>query len=206
MFVFWEIVGITPAALAHLIAKDFVDAKGIQRCHDMSRRERGKQLFNRDAPMMNSYEFFYKHDKTILALKAENDHDNFDRKTFIPISHDVFGKVTYGVVMSRRIRQYLAKVHAPRTVPDGVALDVAGNLYISLYNPNIIYRLSPAGELLTLVDDWQQLHLVAPTNIAFGGADMKTLIIASLCGWSVHTAVVPIAGLRLRYPDLGARA
>ena len=112
MFVFWEIVGITPAALAHLAAKDFVDAKGIQRCHDMSRRERGQQLFNRDAPVMNSHEFFYKHDKTILALKSENDHDNFDRKTLIPISHDVFGKVTYGVVMSRRIRQYLAKVHA----------------------------------------------------------------------------------------------
>ena len=97
-------------------------------------------------------------------------------------------------------------VELPRTVPDGLALDVAGNLYISLYNPNIIYRLSPAGDLLTLVDDWQQLHLVAPTNIAFGGADMQTLIIASLCGWSVHTAVMPVAGLRLRYPDLGARA
>ena len=97
-------------------------------------------------------------------------------------------------------------IELPRTVPDGLALDVAGNLYISLYNPNIIYRLSPAGELLTLVDDWQQLQLVAPTNIAFGGANMQTLIIASLCGWSVHTAVMPVAGLRLCYPDMGARA
>ena len=93
-------------------------------------------------------------------------------------------------------------VELPRTVPDGVALDVEGGLYISLYNPNIIYRLSPTGDLETLVDDWQQLQLVAPTNIAFGGAEMKTLIIASLCGWSVHTAEVPVAGLRLRYPDL----
>ena len=119
MFVFWEIVGITPAALAHLAAKNFVDAKGIQRCHDMSRRERGEQLFNRDAPVLNPYEFFYKHDRTILALKAENDHDNFDRRTFIPISHDVFGKVTYGVVMNRRIRQYLAKVHAEGSAAAG---------------------------------------------------------------------------------------
>ena len=112
MFVFWEIVGITPAALAHLVAKDFVDAKGIQRCHDMSRRERGKQLFNRDAPMLNPYEFFYKHDRTILALKAENDHDNFDRRTFIPITNDMFGRHRFGVVMSSKTRQYLAKVHA----------------------------------------------------------------------------------------------
>ncbi len=97
-----------------------------------------------------------------------------------------------------------AVIELPRTVPDGLALDVQGNLYISLYNPNIIYRLSPAGELITLIDDWQQLQLIAPTNIAFGGPDMKTLIIASLCGWSIHTTAMPIEGLRLRYPNVEA--
>jgi sugar lactone lactonase YvrE len=87
-------------------------------------------------------------------------------------------------------------------VPDGVALDVNGDLYISLYNPNIIYRFTTGGELITLYDDWRQLQLVAPTNIAFGGADMSTLIIASLCGWSVHTAPMPVPGLPVRYPKL----
>ncbi|MFM8745630.1 MAG: SMP-30/gluconolactonase/LRE family protein [Aestuariivirga sp.] len=93
-------------------------------------------------------------------------------------------------------------VELPRQVPDGLALDVSGNLYISLYNPNIIYRLTPAGQLEALYDDWEQLMLVAPTNIAFGGPDMKTLIIASLCGWSVHVARLETPGLRLRYPKL----
>ena len=69
-------------------------------------------------------------------------------------------------------------VELPKTVPDGVALDQNGDLYISLYNPNIIYRLSKDGTLTTLYDDWEQLMLIAPTNIAFGGSDMKTLIIA----------------------------
>ena len=91
-------------------------------------------------------------------------------------------------------------VELPRQVPDGVALDVDSNLYISLYNPNIIYRLTPKGKLETLYDDWEQLMLVAPTNIAFGGSDMRTLIIASLCGWSVHTARMDVEGLRARYP------
>ena len=77
-----------------------------------------------------------------------------------------------------------------------------GNLYISLYNPNIIYRLSPRGELVTLYDDWEQLMLIAPTNIAFGGREMRDLIIASVCGWSVHTAKVDVPGLPLRYPKL----
>jgi gluconolactonase len=94
-------------------------------------------------------------------------------------------------------------VELPRTVPDGVAFDANGDLYISLYNPNIVYRYTVQGELITLYDDWEQLMLVAPTNIAFGGPDMKTLIIASLCGWSVHTAPMPVAGLPVRYPKIG---
>lgn len=93
-------------------------------------------------------------------------------------------------------------VELPRQVPDGVAFDMNGDLYISLYNPNIIYRLTAAGKLITLYDDWEQLMLVAPTNIAFGGSDMKTLIIASLCGWSVHTAPMAAPGLPVRYPAI----
>ena len=93
-------------------------------------------------------------------------------------------------------------VALPRQVPDGVAFDENGDLYISLYNPNIIYRFTADGQLITLYDDWEQLMLVAPTNIAFGGPDMKTLIIASLCGWSVHTAAMDVPGLPVRYPKL----
>ena len=93
-------------------------------------------------------------------------------------------------------------VELPRNVPDGVAFDVDGNLYISLYNPNIIYKYTN-GKLITLYDDWEQLMLIAPTNIAFGGADMKTLLIASLCGWNLVTAPMEIAGLPVQYPNLG---
>ena len=93
-------------------------------------------------------------------------------------------------------------VRLPRQVPDGVALDQNGDLYISLYNPNIIYRHTVGGELITLYDDWEQLKLVAPTNIAFGGPDLSTLIVASLCGWSIHTAPMPVPGQPVRYPKL----
>ena len=92
-------------------------------------------------------------------------------------------------------------VELPRTVPDGVAFDSGGSLYVSLYNPNIIYRWQ-AGTLTTLYDDWEQLILIAPTNIAFGGADMKTLLIACLCGTSLATAPVSVAGLPLHYPKV----
>jgi gluconolactonase len=93
-------------------------------------------------------------------------------------------------------------VELPRNVPDGVAFDSEGTLYISLYNPNIIYRFKD-GSLTALYDDWEQLILVAPTNIAFGGADMKTLLIANLCGWSLATTRMDVAGLPVQYPTLG---
>ncbi len=92
-------------------------------------------------------------------------------------------------------------VELPRTVPDGVAFDSEGTLYISLYNPNIIYRFR-GGALSALYDDWEQLMLVAPTNIAFGGADMKTLLIANLCGWNLTTAPMDVPGLPVQYPTL----
>jgi sugar lactone lactonase YvrE len=94
-------------------------------------------------------------------------------------------------------------VELPRTVPDGVAFDSQGNLYISCYNPNIIFRYGADGKLMTLYDDWEQLILIAPTNIAFGGADLKTLLIASLCGWNITTAPMEISGLPVKYPKLG---
>ncbi len=94
-------------------------------------------------------------------------------------------------------------VELPRNVPDGVAFDAHGNLYISLYNPNIIYRFDRnSQELTTLYDDWEQLILIAPTNIAFGGEDMKTLFIASLCGWNIISAQMDIPGLPVKYPQL----
>lgn len=94
-------------------------------------------------------------------------------------------------------------VELPRNVPDGVAFDVDGNLYISLYTPNIIYRYNFNNkELTALYDDWEQLMLVAPTNIAFGGKGMKTLFIANLCGWNLVTAQMAVAGLPVKYPKL----
>lgn len=93
-------------------------------------------------------------------------------------------------------------VELPRNVPDGLAFDLDGNLFISLYNPNIIYKFKN-GKLTVLYDDWEQLILVAPTNIAFGGTDLKTLLIANLCGWGLAAAEQDVAGLPVKYPNLG---
>ena len=83
-----------------------------------------------------------------------------------------------------------------RTVPDGVAFDVEGNLYIACYTPDRIYRLTPDGELDIVVEDWESTVLSSPTNIAFGGPDLSTLIVASLARWHLTKAQMPVPGIR----------
>jgi gluconolactonase len=93
-------------------------------------------------------------------------------------------------------------VEMPRTVPDGLAFDTAGNLYISCYTPDQIYRLTPEGELALLVEDWRGTVLSSPTNIAFCGPDLLQLVTANLARWHLTRAWMPVAGSPLFYPDL----
>ena len=93
-------------------------------------------------------------------------------------------------------------VELPGAVPDGLAFDVEGNLYIACYAPNKILRYSAAGALELAAEDWQSVVLSAPTNIAFGGAAMRYAIFGSLGRWHLSMLEMPVAGARLRYPDL----
>jgi gluconolactonase len=93
-------------------------------------------------------------------------------------------------------------VELPRNVPDGLAFDEAGNLYIACYTPDVIYRLSPDSDLAVLAEDWESVIFATPTNIAFAGPDRRTLVVASLSRWHLTKGEMPIAGARLQYPRL----
>ena len=93
-------------------------------------------------------------------------------------------------------------VELPRTVPDGVAFDTDGNLYISCYRPDIIYRLSPEGELEVLAEDYEGTAMAAPTNIAFCGPNRDILLGCNLGRWHITRYEANKTGLRLNYPDL----
>ena len=94
-------------------------------------------------------------------------------------------------------------VELPRTVPDGVAFDTDGNLYVSCYRPDIIYRLSPEGELEVLAEDFEGTAMAAPTNIAFSGPSRDILLGCNLGRWHITRYEAGATGLRLHYPDLG---
>jgi gluconolactonase len=93
----------------------------------------------------------------------------------------------------------------PRTVPDGLAFDAEGGLVISCYAPDAIYRLGPDGRLALLLEDWERTVLASPTNIAFAGEDMSTLVIASLARWHLGACPLDVPGMLLNYPLLEAK-
>ncbi|MFS2087724.1 SMP-30/gluconolactonase/LRE family protein [Paenarthrobacter nicotinovorans] len=87
-----------------------------------------------------------------------------------------------------------------QVVPDGIAFDADGGLWISCWQPNRVYRLSVDGQLDVKVDDWSGVYAPTPTNIAFAGPQLNVLALASL-GTGVVTACDPgVQGSPLHLP------
>lgn len=72
-----------------------------------------------------------------------------------------------------------------QTLPDGLAFDVKGNLYVSCYTPARIYKVSSKREVSILVDDWEAHMISNPTNITFGGEKFDQLFAANLGRWHI---------------------
>ena len=128
-----------------------------------------------------------------MALHPEGD------RLYVVLSH-LPGVVSLELRADGSIGKPQPVVEIPRTVPDGLAFDSEGNLYISCYTPDIIYRFTPAGDLAVVADDWESVTFATPTNIAFAGPDRRTLVVASLSRWHLTRGTMPIAGAPLQYP------
>lgn len=82
------------------------------------------------------------------------------------------------------------KTFASVKVPDGMAVDCAGNLYATSHSEGNIYVYSPQGKQLNKIKVGPSL-----TNVAFGGPEMKTLLITT--GKGLFTLKVNIPGVTL---------
>jgi gluconolactonase len=91
-----------------------------------------------------------------------------------------------------------------RVVPDGLAFDAEGGLWIGCWQPNRVCRYTPRGELETIVDDWTGEYVLTPTNLAFAGRDLDVLVLASLGGWDVKAIAPGVRGAALTYPAMVA--
>jgi gluconolactonase len=93
-------------------------------------------------------------------------------------------------------------VEMERCVPDGLAMDGDGGLLISCYQPNQLWRWTKDGGLVLLFEDWTGEYVLSPTNIAFYGERFDRLVLASLCGTSLVSVRLPVAGAPVFYPYL----
>ena len=82
-------------------------------------------------------------------------------------------------------------------VPDGMALDTEGNLYVTCYATHNIYRVSSQRELSLLAFDPLGTMLASPTNVAFGPAGSNELYVANLGRWHICRTRINVSGQRL---------
>jgi gluconolactonase len=88
------------------------------------------------------------------------------------------------------------------TVPDGVAYDVDGRCYVAHYTPDRIDRILPDGSVETVVEDWEAVHLNAPTNIAFCGPRLELVVAACVGEEFLAVADLGVQGSPLRRPTI----
>lgn len=86
------------------------------------------------------------------------------------------------------------------TIPDGLAFDSAGNLYVACYKPDLIFRVDRKRNVEILIEDSTGQVLRRPTNVAFAPGDSTVLYFSNLGGWYIGALDVGITGSRLRYP------
>jgi gluconolactonase len=99
----------------------------------------------------------------------------------------------------------LGKINTPGTqypmgelgYTDGVGMDADGNVWVCLPAANRVVAITPALEVVTVIDDPSGETVNHPTNVTWGGEDMKDLYIGSIRAGYVLKARSPVAGERL---------
>lgn len=125
-----------------------------------------------------------------LALNAAEDtlfvvQSTADNVLAIPIKRD--GSAGRARVFARGLR----------SVPDGIAFDADGNLYVTCYASHTIYKVSPNGKATVLAADPRGTMLASPTNLAFAVDGSDYVYFANLGRWHVCRSRAGVQGMPL---------
>jgi 2-keto-4-pentenoate hydratase/2-oxohepta-3-ene-1,7-dioic acid hydratase in catechol pathway len=82
----------------------------------------------------------------------------------------------------------------PGVLPDGLAVDADGRLYVGCYEPSRVLRLAPGGTAEIVADDPEAHLLCHPTNLAFRGRELLT---SNLGRWHVTAIEAGVRGAEL---------
>jgi gluconolactonase len=81
--------------------------------------------------------------------------------------------------------------------PDGITFDAEGNLWVCLVQENRLAAIRPDGSLVTIMEDETGALLRRPTNVTFGGPDMRDIYIGSIAADYVLRGRSSVPGARL---------
>lgn len=101
----------------------------------------------------------------------------------------------FDVDKNGRINNPKVFIELPGGDPDGIAFDVNGNLYIAHFGGQAIYVVSSEGKVIQKILTPGK----KPSNLEFGGKDMKDLYITEDETNSIYKTKVKVPGLKLFY-------
>lgn len=125
-----------------------------------------------------------------------------DARTLYVVESTLPGITALTIGKDGALSDYRLVVELPGTVPDGLALDTDGRLYISCWAPDAIFVLLPDGKVETVAYDPERQLINSPTNVAFGGPQMNELYFANCGERHVGRLTLNVTGVRPFLPHL----
>lgn len=99
----------------------------------------------------------------------------------------------FGIMSDGRLTDKQVFVHLPGGDPDGLALDIQGNLYVAHFGGGAVYVVNPQGAIVRKILTPGQ----KPSNLEFAGCDLKTLYLTETETNALYRIQVEIPGLAL---------
>jgi gluconolactonase len=124
-----------------------------------------------------------------LALSA-------DERTLFMVESDSDSILRFAIDADGRLSKPDTYAENVGRLPDGLALDVEGNLYVCCYASDEIWRIAPDRTKTLLAHDRWGILLGRPTNMAFGGSACDEIYVANLGRYTITRAKLGIPGRR----------
>jgi gluconolactonase len=122
-----------------------------------------------------------------LALTADERH-------LFMVESDTDSILRFDIGSDDQLRQPETYADHVGRLPDGLALDAAGNLYVCCYASDEIWRLNTDGQKTLVAHDRWGILLGRPTNLAFGGNNFDEIYVANLGRFTITRAKLGVPG------------